>query len=1066
MRPGLRRGGQPALIVLLLAFGAAFAATEPAASWLRVDYSELVDRRQLSHSGESVGELLRRLDGRQFPTAGQRPADLRGHRLLDPLLEPYAFVLPDALDAQGPLHERPFVEVGSLWSPGERQPAWVELLRARRYVVESDGTGRLRLCLPWSGEPQAETDSLQAARRAWDQAWPILRHVFAAERLRLAGRGGEAPTLEVEVRAYRHLPARSTFELGNGVLRRSVEDTRPDGKRPPLRLGGIERLFDGSLLLEGARIDAEGSLRLLGSPAARPPSMLGQPLSVADLAVAYRAVFHGGRAEPYMSLDRGYAPQRSIVNYGARLRDTSLGLVSLLCDIRFKTFSVGLDIVLGRDLRETVRAELPEFRSHLERFAAHPDSTSLAGQQTRLWFYPDDVDLTLSPQADVLVLRRVRMSAASERLQATGLGQAAAEQRPWTRAAVDAINHDYDALARFFPEMADLDQVVRLLSLFAWLDQLRADGRLLPELDSLLALELPQRVTPRSYPQLLAFNALPPPDSEIAVDAFDRVAVAEALDRLDPLGGRPFDARRRYQRAVAALDPKRREHAALLEELATHDVASLDDDRMDLLSHRAERIRMHQLVLATLEADRARPLAQRLEAGEQLRIFSVGIGGLDLDMRQAVSRARQRRADDPAPEAAGVGLPDEPREAWRRESAALPRAPLPDHGLAGPSPASTFHRFVTDHRVEIGTEGGSRFILTVDGADGPEVRSRKLLIDRQGRVESIERVERPRLMRYRMEPSPGGFVARLDEAPQAAATPPRAADSMPRGLVTLRLEPPPGGPLESAAITVRLGFGANGGARSLEAELPRGLLQRLVLGRAVDTTPNRPLGGLAPLPPSLGDVESMMVVPPASSWQTPWEGASPLLAGEEDPVRVARALAGWWASEGARAPAAVVGVDILRSPERWRTAPRPGPGALLLLPADAFGPPRGDLRRRLAGSWSAAHVFDTLPGSIEAPMVVLVSAEAPALFGRRLRELAGDPRLEGRYLAAWSLAGPIRRDLAGSLLAGGDLAGLGLASASVVAERSAVESIAELAQALDAGPGRVERLPGPFLWYF
>ena len=45
-----------------------------------------------------------------------------------------------------------------------------------------------------------------------------------------------------------------------------------------------------------------------------------------------------------MSLDRGRAPWVAAVNFGGRLRDTSIGLVSLLCDVRFKTFSAGLDL--------------------------------------------------------------------------------------------------------------------------------------------------------------------------------------------------------------------------------------------------------------------------------------------------------------------------------------------------------------------------------------------------------------------------------------------------------------------------------------------------------------------------------------------------------------------------------------------------------------------------------------------------------------------------------------------------------------------------------------------------
>ena len=82
--------------------------------WIQVDYSGLVDRRALSHSGESVGVLLERLEGRPVPPPGERPGDRMAHSLLEPLIEPYAFVLADALDALHGASERPLVEVGWL----------------------------------------------------------------------------------------------------------------------------------------------------------------------------------------------------------------------------------------------------------------------------------------------------------------------------------------------------------------------------------------------------------------------------------------------------------------------------------------------------------------------------------------------------------------------------------------------------------------------------------------------------------------------------------------------------------------------------------------------------------------------------------------------------------------------------------------------------------------------------------------------------------------------------------------------------------------------------------------
>ncbi len=326
------------------------AASAPAAGWIVLDYRPLVDLRQPTHSGEPVGLVLERLGGRPRPVGGSLRAtstdagDAADHSLVDPLLEPYGFVLADAVDAAAATGAGApaFVEIGDLFPPGAAEPAWVELVRARRYLLESDGQGRLRAFVPWSaGEAGGDgarvpaVDEVEAAKSAWAEAWPVVRHALAAERRRVG------KPLTIEVRAYAHFPARTRFLLGARPHRVSVDAVRPDGRRPPLDLVAWQRFLDQGLTLEGARLDPDGAITLFGSPAAVKPSILGRPLSLADAAVAYRAVFHGGAAEPYMSLDRGFAPQLALVNYGGRLRDTGLGMVSLLCDARFKTFSLG-----------------------------------------------------------------------------------------------------------------------------------------------------------------------------------------------------------------------------------------------------------------------------------------------------------------------------------------------------------------------------------------------------------------------------------------------------------------------------------------------------------------------------------------------------------------------------------------------------------------------------------------------------------------------------------------------------------------------------------------------------
>ena len=77
----------------------------------------------------------------------------------------------------------------------------------------------------------------------------------------------------------------------------------------------------------------------------------------------------------------------------------------------------------------------------------------------------------------------------------------------------------------------------------------------MPDLDALLAVELPAAPTPRTFPQLLSFTALPAPGSAGDVVVYDRLPVGEALERLHPSSGPALPARARFESAKAQLDP-------------------------------------------------------------------------------------------------------------------------------------------------------------------------------------------------------------------------------------------------------------------------------------------------------------------------------------------------------------------------------------------------------------------------------------------------------------------------------------------------------------------------------
>src|SRR5580765_3375009 len=187
-----------------------------------------------------------------------------------------------------------------------------------------------------------------------------------------------------------------------------------------------------------------------------------------------------------------------------------------------------------------------------------------------------------------------------------------------------------------------------------------------------MGVELPAMPTPRRFPQLLSYDVLPRPGAEGVVDVLDRTAIGSALDRLEPVDGRTLPPSVRFRRARALLDPSVPDQAALASRMDALGPEA-DPVTLDLDSFRAERLLMHARILASLSPAEAKSVAARRSSDPDARIFSIGIGGVDLGTNAILARAigrSSKMALGAAAEAPSSSRPSPPATAEPRPAPA------------------------------------------------------------------------------------------------------------------------------------------------------------------------------------------------------------------------------------------------------------------------------------------------------------------------------------------------------------------------------------------------------------
>lgn len=405
---------------------------------------------------------------------------------VEPFLEPYAFLLEDALETVSPEKRKDLIDVGDLFPAGQPQPAWADLVRTRRFFVLSDGRSYARIFAPAATSQEAYSKNYSVLRHVLGWLWDSTKTQW-----------------DVDVYAYQNDLINQVLKLDTTAYAVKVNSIPPPATNTtPIDLQSISDFLRSRNTLEGAYLNDEGTLVLYGSKGTSEPQLDNEPIELADLAVAYRAVYYAGHGDAYISLDPSPYPEQVNVNFGGRLADTRMGWVVLRSDMRFKTLSDGFDAASGEDRTAAIRKLLPDFKTQAERELQGPRADTIA-EYTRYWFSPDGQKLIIATNADKKFMKitspRFTGNAVREDPALGNIVGSAQETPAATRNTLDHLNRNYNAFAGMFPELRELDEVGRFLALFTWLKERNTNL----DLDSLLAVTLPECRTPRQKPQML-----------------------------------------------------------------------------------------------------------------------------------------------------------------------------------------------------------------------------------------------------------------------------------------------------------------------------------------------------------------------------------------------------------------------------------------------------------------------------------------------------------------------------------------------------------------------------------
>ena len=361
---------------------------------------------------------------------------------------------------------------------GSAQPAWVALFREGHYQL-------------FYNEKVIRIFIKKKANLGYNQLFShhksVIRH----------------PLLDLTTK-YKSIEAIEVYGFNNNYKAQSIKlNTIPtiiniDELDLSIRKGapdieGINNLLISGVDLMAIEVDDNDDLYFYGM-AKDNVTLDGKQISISDLAVIYRSIFHHYENAPYISLDKNEDNRFAKVNFGGHLQNTRVGQVVLDADKMFKTLGTGLyneNLILDK-----FRKHIPNFLSEAERGFLEPHNPGKS--QIRYWFYPDSIGTVTDGSIGALtshyfladVERMDKAVSASNAIKNT----------------IKHLNDNYSKYESAHSTFKELSTVGKIMGLVNWLKGLEMENRV--DLDKLLSVMIPAHRTERVTKKLLTANTI------------------------------------------------------------------------------------------------------------------------------------------------------------------------------------------------------------------------------------------------------------------------------------------------------------------------------------------------------------------------------------------------------------------------------------------------------------------------------------------------------------------------------------------------------------------------------